>query len=158
MLKDNIKGHAMTIIDPSTDLGKLRLRCADFGDIVFLPDSVYLQTLADNNNNVATSARICATYILGTLAFKTHRKMGLSLEVWAGEAFEQYRDFLLLTVTNPNFMDVKPLPYSASGTALHPIQQFAKDWNLGRVGLTQDQQLNLDAVGNSGSSISGFGL
>lgn len=146
------------MIDASTDVGRLRLRVADTSDLVFLPDSVYSSTLADNNNDLPRSAKIIATYILGMLAFKTHRKMALQLEVWGSEAFENYRKFLLLTVTNPNFMDVSPIPYSASGTALHPIQQFAKDWNLNRVGLTQDQQLNLDAVGNSGGSLKGFGL
>jgi hypothetical protein len=137
----------------------LRLRCADHSDLPYLPDSVYAQTLADNDNNLARSAKICATYILGMLAHKaTHRKMGLQLEVWGRDAFESYKSFLLLTVVNPNFMDLSPIPYSASGTALNPIQQFAKDWNLNRVGLTQDQQLNLDAVGNSGGSLKGFGL
>ena len=142
----------MATIDPSTNLGKLRLRCADFGDIPYLPDSVYTQTLLDNNNSLPVSAKICATYILGTLAFKTHRKIGLQLEVWGAEAFTAYKQYLVLIVTNPNFMDISPIPYNVNGTALHPLMQFSKDWNLNYAQITQSQQLSWDAIGSPSSS------
>jgi hypothetical protein len=142
----------MTVIDPSTNLGKLRLRCADFGDIPYLPDSVYTQTLADNNNSLPISAKICATYILGMLAFKTHRKIGLQLENWSGEAFTQYRSYLLMTVTNPNFMDISPIPYNVNGTTLHPLIKFQEDWNSNYAQITQSQQLAMDAIGSPSSS------
>ena len=136
----------MTIIDPTTNLGKLRLRCADYSDIPFLPDSVYLQTLTDNNDNLFASARTCASYILGMLAFKTHRKMGLQLENWGGEAFAQYKEYLLLTVTNPAFMDLSPLPYSATSGTVSPIIQFQNAWNKNFTRGTENQQLNLNAL------------
>ena len=50
----------MPLIDPTTNLGKVRLRCGDFSDVPFLPDSVYEATLADTNNNVVRAAGICA--------------------------------------------------------------------------------------------------
>ena len=52
----------MPLIDPTTNLGKVRLRCGDFSDVPFLPDSVYEATLADTNNNVVRAAGICAIY------------------------------------------------------------------------------------------------
>lgn len=135
----------MITIDPSTNLGKLRLRCADYGDIPYLPDSVYTQTLADNNDNLAQSAKICASYILGQLAFKTHRKMGLQLEVWGKEAFDSYKEFLLLTTTNPAFMEINPMPWGASGTMLDELLQFQEDWNKQYYRGTQSQKMALDA-------------
>lgn len=144
----------MAVIDPTTALGQCRLRCADFGDIAYLPDNVYLQTLSDNGQNVATSARICATYILGTLAFKTHRKMGLSLEVWGGEAFTAYKEFLLLTVTNPNFADYSPLPLqSLAPDSRNKLVDFINDFNNNYYHGTQSQEMALTAdVGpNDGS-------
>ena len=41
----------MAVIDPSTNIGKLRLRLADWRDIQWLPDAVYQQTLDDTSNN-----------------------------------------------------------------------------------------------------------
>lgn len=136
----------MTTIDPTTNLGKLRLRVADFGDIVYLPDSVYNQTLADTNNNLTESAKICAMYILGTLAFKTHRKMGLQLEVYSGEAFEHYKEFLLLTVSNPAFMSYAPIArQSLSSSEEDTLSSFVSDWNRNYYNGTQSQSMALDA-------------
>ena len=140
------------VIDPTTPIGKLRLRCADIGDIPFLPDSVYNQALIDNNNALPQSAKQCATYILGQLAFKTHRKMGLQLEVWGAEAFDNYKQYLLLTVANPNFMDISPLPVNVQGDELHPIMQFQKDWTLNYAQITQSQQMTIDAIGSPAST------
>lgn len=143
----------MTIIDPSTALGQCRLRCADFGDIPYLPDSVYLQALADNSNNVAASSKICATFILGTLAFKTHRKIGLSLECWGGEAFTAYKEFLILTITNPAFMDISPLPVSSvESNGVNPLVDFQNNWNRNFFNSTSGQELaaNADISPNSG--------
>ena len=134
----------MTTIDPTTNLGKLRLRVADFSDIPYLPDSVYNQTLVDTNNNLAESAKICAMYILGTLAFKTHRKMGLQLEIFSGEAFEHYKEFLLLTVSNPAFMSYAPLAQSST-TDSNILADFVSDWNRGYYAGTQSQSMALDA-------------
>ena len=135
----------MATIDPSTDLGRLRLRCADFSDLPYLNDATYLQTLADNDNNLARSAKICATYILGMLSHKTHRSMGLQLQVWGNQAFEQYKQYLLLTIKDPAFMDISPIPYSASGTEVNPLIDFQKSWNRCYYTGTQSQALANDA-------------
>ena len=57
----------MATIDPTTNIGKLRLRLADWRDIQWLPDSVYQQTLDDNNNNLTACTRILSQYILAIL-------------------------------------------------------------------------------------------
>ena len=136
----------MTVIDPTTDLGKVRLRCGDFGDIPWLPDVVYTQAISDSSGNLASASKTCATYILGMLAFKTHRKMGLQLENWSGEAFTHYKEFLLLTVSNPAFMDLSPIPYAAGADCQSPIIMFQNSWNQNFTHGTEGQQLNLNAL------------
>lgn len=133
----------MTIIDPSTDLGKLRLRCGDWQDLPWLPDAVYVQTLEDNSGNLPRTAKTCAVYILGMLSFRTHKKLA-QIESWSSEAYQNYKDFLLLTVANPNFMDVSPVPYSTSVDS--PITQFMKDWNQNYYGGTESQSLAAGAL------------
>lgn len=130
------------IIDANTDLGRLRLRVADFGDIALLPDSVYSQTLEDKGGNLNAAAKTCALYILGILSQRTHRKLA-QLEIWGAEAFQNYRDFLLLTVSNPALMDCSPIPYS-SAEAFSPILDFQKNWNKG-FAQTEAQQLAFTA-------------
>ena len=129
----------MPIIDPSTDIGRLRLRVSDFGDLPLLPDSVYSQTLIDNGNSLPQAAKTCAMYILGMLSQKTHRKMA-QLEIWGAEAFASYKEFLLLTYTNPAFMTTSPVPYS-SNLPFSPIMQFQADWNKNFAQGTEAQQL-----------------
>lgn len=149
------------IIDPTTDLGRLRLRVADFGDIPYLPDSVYMQTLADNNNNLPQAAKICATYILGTLSFKTHRKMGLQLEVFAGEAFTHYKEFLLLTVKDPTFMmSAPPIPFGGSTVTPESFAQFRSDWKKLYYRGAEDQQnaFGASVSPNDGSLLGNFGV
>lgn len=131
------------IIDANTDLGRLRLRVADFGDIALLPDSVYSQTLEDKGGNLNAAAKTCAMYILGILSQKTHRKLA-QLEIWGAEAFENYKTFLLLTVSNPALMDCSPIPYS-SAEAFSPILDFQKNWNKSFTHGTEAQQLAFTA-------------
>ena len=134
------------VIDPTTDLGKVRLRCGDFGDIPWLPDTVYTQAITDSSGNLSTASKTCATYILGMLAFKTHRKMGLQLENWAGEAFTHYKEFLLMTVTNPAFMDLSPIPYATTSDKSNSLALFQESWNRNFTRGTEDQQLNTNAL------------
>jgi len=129
----------MPVIDPSTDVGRLRLRVADFGDIPYLPDSVYVQTLVDNGNNLPAAAKTIAMYILGMLAHKTHRRMA-QLEVYGEQAFKAYKEFLIMTHSNPAFMDFSPVPYS-SNAEFSPILDFQKSWNANFTNGTEAQQL-----------------
>lgn len=138
------------VIDPTTNIGRLRLRCADYSDLPFLPDVVYTQALTDNNNNLPRAAKQCAMYILGMLTSRVHRKLS-TMEVFGSDYYKQYRDFLMLTFTNPNFFDISPIPIDMSGTTLHPLIQFQRDWNLNYSGFTESQQLNWNAFGNAGN-------
>ena len=146
----------MTAIDPSTDIGRLRLRVADVSDLPFFTDAVYESVLADNSGNVPRTARTIAMYILGILSQRTHRKMGL-LEVWGDEAAKAYKDFLMLTVTNPHFMDFSPIPYS-SESEYSPIMDFQDNWNKNYANGTESQQLaiNADMSPNDNSRTGGF--
>lgn len=126
------------VIDPTTNLGKVRLRIADVGDLPYLSDEVITATLADNSDNLNATAKICAMYILGMLSHKTHRKMA-QLEVWGAEAFKAYKEFLMLAYSNPSFMDFSPLA-SYAQAEFSPILDFQKNWNQGFV-VTESQQL-----------------
>lgn len=144
------------IIDPTTSLGKIRLRIADVGDLPYLSDSVIQSTLDDNAGNLKVAAKVCAMYVLGMLSHKTHRKMA-QMEVWGSEAFESYKTFLMLAHTNPAFMDFSPVPYSSSAE-FSPILDFQANWNANFTNGTEAQQLafNADISPNDGTRTGGF--
>lgn len=114
-------------IDYSTDIGRVRLRVADISDLPYLPDSVYSQYITDASGNLPQAAKNIACVILGLLSFKTHRKLA-QIEVFGSDAFKQYREFLLLTTRDPNFMQISPIAIGP-GTTVHPLIQFQQDWN-----------------------------
>lgn len=140
----------MPSIDPSTPLGKCRLRTADYGDLPLLPDSVYLTTLAENNDNVQRSSTICATYILGMFAQGCHQKMSF-LELHGNQKFEQYSKFLQMVAKDPTFNGSSPIPYTgvSSTTAKNPLIAFVEDWENSYQKPTQSEDLNNIAAGNS---------
>lgn len=132
----------MANIDPTSSVGMLRLRVADYGDISLLPDSVYTSTLVAASGNIPAAAKTLAMYILGMLSHKTHRKLAM-MEVWGSESFSNYKAYLLLVYTNPTFMDISPIPYSA--TADNPLADFQSDWNRNFSSGTQSQAMALSA-------------
>lgn len=123
----------MTVIDPSTPLGKVRLRIGDWSDLPILPDTVITSALTDCQNSIPRTAKLCAQYILGMLSFKTHRKLA-QLETWSGEQFDHYVEFLRLTVLNPNLMATSPVPYTGMAEIDHPLMKFIDDWNNDYIG------------------------
>jgi len=135
----------MTTIDPSTNLGKLRLALADWSDLPVLPDSVYIQTLSDNNDNLQKCKVVLGSYILGIFSQGVHRRMSVQLEVWGGEKFDQYKQYLLMIVKDPSFSGLCPIPYSGSGDSPHEIIQFISDYKKNFPAGTQSQQLAFDA-------------
>ncbi|MDE3023516.1 MAG: hypothetical protein KGI54_16980, partial [Pseudomonadota bacterium] len=122
-------------IDFSSNVGRVRLRVADISDVPYLPDTVYNQAITDASGNLPQAAKTCAVYILGLLSLKDHRKMP-QIELF-GNSFKQYKEFLLLTTRDPNFMQISPIPVGP-GTALHPLVEFAQSWNKGYY-ITQSQ-------------------
>jgi len=118
----------MPVIDPSTPIGKIRLRIGDWRDITILPDSVIQSALDDCQGNVPRAASLSAQYVLATLTAKTHRKIS-QLETWSGEQFKNYVEFLKLTILNPNMMSTSPVPYTGNATGDHPLIAFVKQWN-----------------------------
>lgn len=115
------------IIDPSTSVGKIRLRIGDWSDLPILPDSVINSALADCNNNVPRASQLCAQYILATLTARTHRKLG-QLETWSNEQFTNYVKFIEMTVLNPHLMSVSPHPYTGPAEE-NPLATFMAEWN-----------------------------
>lgn len=122
----------MTTIDPTTPLGKARLKCGDWADIPLLPDSVYNATLADTNNNVNQTAQTCGMYILGMLSGKTHKKLA-QLETWGSDQFNQYMTYLNMMVKDPSFSGVCPIPYNGDSTQTNPFQTLHDDWVAGYI-------------------------
>lgn len=119
----------MAILDPTSSLGKVRLRTGDWHDIVILPDVVIQSTLDDYSGSVTQAAQRCAMYILATLTSKSHKKVGL-LEVWGSETFNNYVTFLEKTVLNPHLTDICPIPY-APALETNPLVEIQTDWAAG---------------------------
>jgi hypothetical protein len=135
----------MPTIDPTTNLGKVRLRVGDFLDLPIFPDAVYIATLNDCDNNVLRASKLMAQYILATLTMRVHEKMA-QLEVYGNQYVDNYVKFLKTTILNPNMMEVAPLPYGAELDATHPLLQFRDDWNKMYIGGTASEQTHLQAV------------
>jgi hypothetical protein len=119
----------MAVLDPTTPLGKVRLRVGDWHDLTILPDVVVQSALDDSNQNIPQAATLCAQYILATLTSNTHKKM-YGMETWSGEQFDNYVKFLEMTILNPNFMPIAPVPYvNVDPNNPHPFIEFINDWN-----------------------------
>lgn len=119
----------MAIIDLNSPIGLLRYRCGDFLDgAQQLPDEVYQSALDEKNGNMRAAAILCCQYILAGLAFSTQQKMGV-IEVYGQQAYQQYRDYLMLIVKDPNFSGISPIPYGGDGSE-SPIVSFSKDWHM----------------------------
>jgi len=136
----------MANIDPTTSIGKLRLRCGDFMDIPIMPDSVYQSALDDNDGNLPRASILMAQYILASLTCQVRQKLA-QVEVYGDQWYSQYLSFIKATLLNPNFMQIAPIPYGAGITVTHPLQQFQEDWNNNYSGGTQSQDMNLSAIG-----------
>lgn len=117
----------MTIIDPSTSIGKIRLRIGDWQSVPILPDSVIQSALDDCQGNVPRAASLSAQYVLATLTAKTHRKLA-NIEVWTNEQFSNYVQFIKMVILNPHMMSVAPVPYTGTSVA-NPLSTFTADWN-----------------------------
>lgn len=118
------------VLDPTSPLGRVRLKIGDYSDTPILPDAVIYAALVDCNDNINRASALCAQYILGALTAKTHKKLA-QLETWSAQQFDNYVKFLQLTILNPNLTTVAPVPYAGAGDEDHPIEQFVKDWKDG---------------------------
>lgn len=145
------------IIDPTSPIGKVRLRIADVNDMPYLSDGVIQSTLDENSGSVVQASKTCAMYVLGMLAHKTHRKMN-QLEVYGEQAFVAYKSYLMLCYKDPAFMDFSPVPYSSTAE-FSPILDFQKSWNANFTNGTEAHQLAHTAAlsPNDGSKFGPFG-
>jgi hypothetical protein len=141
----------MALLDPTTPVGKMRLRVGDFSDLPLMPDSVYISALQDTNNNLPKASVLVAQYILAMLTSQTHQKLA-QIEVFGSEWFNNYLAFVKATILNPNFMDIAPMPYVPTiknefGQEVElPLVQFQKDWNNNYITTTQSQDMHLMAL------------
>lgn len=122
----------MAAIDPTSNIGKLRLRLGDWRDVTWLPDNVYKQTLIECNNDLKKSASILAQYILAILAQQTRSRV-MQIESYDDQAFAQYRQFIIDTVSNPAFMNISPIAITTGIDEPNPLIEFQKLWNAGYV-------------------------
>lgn len=138
------------VIDPTSSVGKLRLRTGDFSDLPIFPDVVYQSALDDCNGSIPKAAVLCAQYILASLTGQTHQKLA-QIEVFGAEYFQNYLAFLKATILNPNFMELTPMPYvplikNEFGELVElPLVQFQKDWQRNYVSTTQSQDMHFTA-------------
>lgn len=151
----------MTIIDPNSQIGMIRLRIADWSDLPILSDTVIQSAIDQNSGNIPQASKLCAQYILGSLTSSTYRKMGLGLEVNGQEWYKNYKDFLLLTVKDPAFMQSSaPVPFGGSTVTPESYAQFQSDWKKLYYRGSEDQQNAFGATisPNDGSLLGNFGV
>jgi hypothetical protein len=140
----------MAVLDPTSPIGKMRLRVGDYSDLPIMPDEVYQSALDDSSGNLPQACTLVAQYILGALTGQTHEKLA-QIEVFGNQWFENYLSFVKATIMNPNFMTLRPLPYTPVtldewGNQIEvPLVQFQKDWNANYAGGTQSQEMRLTA-------------
>ena len=137
----------MAVIDPTSLIGQCRLITGDYLDIQRLPDSVYQTSLTKYSYNVNRAARECASFILASLTFSTHEKLGI-IETYGEKVFQNYLQYLRLIVSDPAFSSVCPIPYSGSTSSVHPLIKFTKDFNGNFVDLTDSETQELTADPN----------
>lgn len=132
------------VLDPTTDIGRIRLRVGDWNDIPWFQDNVYQAELTANSGNVLKTARTMANYILATLTRNTQSKLA-QIESYDNQQFQQYKEFLLLTVKDPAFMDYAPLARAGGIDTCkpNPLIQFGKAWNANYANGTSTRDLNL---------------
>lgn len=141
------------VIDPTTAIGKVRLRVGDFLDLPIFPDSVYQATLDDNEANVVRTSKLMAQYILAALSMRVHERMA-QVEVYGNQYVDNYVKFLKTTILNPNLMEVAPVPYGAALDTKHPLTQFREDWNANYSSGTASEQMTvLATLGSAGSGL-----
>lgn len=147
----------MALLDPTTNVGKMRLRVGDYSDLPIMPDEVYLSALTDCDNYLPRACVLMAQYILASLTGQTHQKLA-QIEVFGGEWFNNYLAFVKATILNPNLMQVTPLPYTPVtldqwGNKVEvPLIQFQKDWNNNYVRATDSEQMYWTAYPHKVSS------
>ena len=136
------------ILDPTTSIGKIRLRVGDYSDLPVMPDSVYSSALEDSDNNLPRASLLMATYILGALTGQTRQKIS-QIEVFGNEWFSNYLAFIKNVILNPSLMQIAPVPYTPITTHRFgnqievPLVQFQKDWNNNYSGGTEAEQTRL---------------
>lgn len=117
-------------LDPTTAIGKIRLRTGDTNDVPIFPDTVVQSALDDSGGNIYRAASLYAQYVLGALTSRTHRKLA-QIEVWSSEQFSNYIKFIQATILNPNLAAVSPVPYVGDRDQQHPLEKFMEDWRAG---------------------------
>lgn len=117
-------------LDPTTPVGKVRLRIGDWSDLTILPDVVVQSALDDCNGNVGRASQLAAQYILATLTAKSHKKLAV-VEFWGAEQFDNYLKFITLLTKSAEFSSVAPIPYIGSGAETSKLAQFISDWKAG---------------------------
>lgn len=141
----------MAVLDPTSSVGKMRLRIGDFSDLPLMPDEVYYSALSDCNNSLPKASALVATYILASLTGQTHQRLA-QIEVFGGEWFKNYMLFVKSIINNPNYMDIFPMPYVAKikdkfgDTVELPLVQFQQDWNDNYMSTTQSQDMHFTAL------------
>lgn len=91
--------------NPATSaVDRVRLIVGDtMTEIEYLSDDTYEYLLTKHNNNETASALEAARYILGSLARYSRQRTG-DIEVYGAEMFNNYKDFLVELLRNPQML------------------------------------------------------
>lgn len=120
--------------NPATSaIDRMRLTVGDiFTDMEYLQDDVYDYLLDKYTTNEGKAALEAARYILALLARNARERAG-EIEVYGREFFQNYKEFLVLIITDVNFSTVtyNAIPF-AGGISKNDMLQSDLDPDMVR--------------------------
>jgi hypothetical protein len=127
-------------LDLTKNEHKVRLRVGDYLDLQWFPDSVYTSVLTDCNNNINKATKAMAGYILGQLTRSTKAQLAQMVS-YDNQQFDQYLQFIHLTITNPHYDSACPIPYTGATPLDGDIGNFLTAFPKNNIELPVDDDM-----------------
>lgn len=115
-------------LDPTTPIGKVRLRVGDTTDGLYIyPDSVYQSTLDENNGSVNRASRTMCFYILAVMVQDSNVTLGV-LSLYSADTAKAYTEYLKMMIKDSTFNGLCPIPYFGGADTPNPVVEFDETW------------------------------
>lgn len=115
-------------LDPTTPIGKVRLRCGDYNEsLPMFPDSVYQATLDDSNGSINRASRTMCYYILALMTQSSNVTLGV-LSLYDADTAKAYMQYLNMVIKDSTFNGLCPIPYFGGADTPNPVVEFDETW------------------------------
>lgn len=117
------------MLDPTSNIGKVRLRVGDYQDppMQFFPDSVYTSALEDNNQNIARASKAVACFILAQMCQQGNIVLG-PLSLYDADMAKSYQVYLNMIIKDSSFSGFAPIPYFGGADTPNPVVEWNNTW------------------------------